>query len=86
MESGWWRGPCLAAAVWLVVSSAVAAQIGGGALTGIVVDQGGAAVPGATLTITAAGTNLSRTAVTSDEGDYRRSWAGDLVHMRCASS
>ncbi len=69
MESGWWKG-CLAAAVWLAVSSSVAAQVGGGALTGIVVDQAGAAVPGAMLTITAAETNLRRTTLTSRDGTY----------------
>ena len=34
------------------------------------VDQAGASVPGATLTITAVGTNLSRTTVTGQEGTY----------------
>jgi len=70
MDSGWWRGQCLAAAVGLVVSSSVAAQIGGSALTGIVVDQAGAAVPGAMLTITSAETNLRRTTLTSGDGTY----------------
>jgi carboxypeptidase family protein len=70
MDSGWWRVPCLAAAVGLVVSSSVAAQIGGSAITGIVVDQAGAAVPGAMLTITAAETNLRRMTLTSEDGTY----------------
>ena len=69
MESRW-RGTGLVVAMWLVVSWPAAAQIGGGALTGTVLDQAGAAVPGATLTITATGTNRSRTTVTGDDGAY----------------
>ena len=64
---GLWRcvtALCLGLALSAIVSSPAAAQIGGGALTGSVVDQAGAAVPGATVTITAVGTNVSRTAVT----------------------
>ena len=45
-------------------------QIGGGTITGDVVDQAGAAVPGAALTVTAMGTKWSRTTVTSREGGY----------------
>ena len=46
------------------------AQIGAGALTGSVVDQAGAAVPGATVTVIAVGTNRSRTVVTDERGSY----------------
>ena len=60
----------LALAVWVALSSPAGAQIGGAALTGTVLDQAGSAVPGATLTITAAGTNLSRTTVTREDGTY----------------
>jgi Carboxypeptidase regulatory-like domain len=60
---------CLAVTLCLVPSAAVA-QIGGGAMAGNVIDQAGAAVPGATVTITAVGTNLSRTTVTGREGIY----------------
>src|SRR5688572_15510853 len=66
-----WSGVCLAVAAWLMASPAAAAQIGAGALTGTVVDQAGATVPGATVTFTEIGTNLSRTTVTSDDGTYR---------------
>jgi hypothetical protein len=52
------------------IASPVRAQIGAGALAGDVVDQGGAAVPGATVTVIAVGTNLSRTVVTSQDGAY----------------
>src|SRR3982074_338550 len=52
------------------LGSPVHAQIGAGALAGQVVDQAGAAVPGAAVTVTAVGTNLSRTTVTDREGGY----------------
>ena len=75
--------------VWLLVvagiSSPVWAQIGAGALAGDVVDQAGAAVPGATVTVTAAGTNLSRTAVTSQDGAYVVP-GSPPVSIRCASN
>jgi len=58
------------AALWLVTTAPTAAQIGGGAIAGYVVDQAGARVPGATVTVTAVATNLSRTAVTGEEGTY----------------
>ena len=69
-EAGWWRGLRVGLALLVMVASPVAAQIGGGALAGSIVDQAGASVPGAAVTITAAGTNLSRTTVTSPEGTY----------------
>jgi len=56
--------------VWGLCALPAAAQVAAGALMGTVVDQDGAAVPGATVTITAAGTNLSRTTVTSPDGTY----------------
>ena len=59
-----------AAAFWGACTYPEAAQIGGGTLTGIVVDQAGAAVSGAMLTITAAETNLRRTTLTSEDGTY----------------
>jgi carboxypeptidase family protein len=46
------------------------AQVGSAALTGTVVDQGGAAVPGAAVTITASGTGYARTQITHDDGGY----------------
>ena len=65
-----WRAVRLGIAVWATCAFPAAAQIGGGALVGTVVDQAGAAVPAATLTITAAGTNLRRTSLTSEDGTY----------------
>jgi hypothetical protein len=60
--------------LWLLwslgMASLAAAQVGGGALTGDVSDQAGAAVPGATVTITAVGTNLARTSITGSDGRY----------------
>ncbi len=56
---------------WLVVSSTPAgAQVGAGAFTGDVSDQAGRAVPGATVTVTSVGTNLSRISVTGPDGRY----------------
>lgn len=63
------RRLCLALTLTCVPSTG-AAQIGGGTFAGNVVDQAGAAVPGAAVTITATGTNLSRTMLTGHEGFY----------------
>jgi hypothetical protein len=46
------------------------AQVGGGALTGSVLDQAGAALPGATVTVTQADRKLTRTTVTASDGVY----------------
>ena len=71
MTGGPYAAPlCLSLALCVAAASAAVAQIGGGALAGNVVDQAGAAVPGATLTITSLATNLSRTTVTGQEGTY----------------
>ncbi len=61
---------CVALMLSAAVCAPAAAQIGGGALAGQVVDQAGAAIAGATVTITAVGTKLSRTATTGLEGTY----------------
>jgi hypothetical protein len=54
----------------LLVASSAAAQIGTGALAGDVVDQAGASVSGAAVTMTAVDTGASRTTVTSADGAY----------------
>ncbi len=66
-----WAGACL----WVSIGIGIAvpglrAQIGAAALAGDVVDQAGAPLPGVTVTVVAAGTNLSRTMVTGPDGRY----------------
>src|ERR1043166_7561920 len=51
-------------------SSALAQTSNTGTLTGVVKDEKGAVVPGATVKVTNLGTNAERTAVTSSEGVY----------------
>lgn len=46
------------------------AQIGAGSIAGTLVDQAGAAVPGATVTLIAVGTNATRRLVTGPDGVY----------------
>ena len=58
-----WVILCLVCVV-ATTSVPIEAQIGGGALTGNVVDQRGAALPGVTVTVVAVATNLTRTVVT----------------------
>src|SRR6187549_3220965 len=48
----------------------VAAQSLYGSLTGLVTDQTGAALPGASVTVTQAETNLSHDVVTNGTGNY----------------
>ena len=61
---------CLVALVAVADAWPAAAQIGGGTLHGDVTDQAGAAVPGATVTVAAIETGLSRAAVTGSDGWY----------------
>src|SRR6266571_936236 len=60
--------PCLVIGLLLPVSAF--AQTGAASLTGIVTDQSGAAVPGATVTATNQATNVNYTAISNDTGNY----------------
>jgi len=65
------RSICLATAcAWLVGVLPASAQAGAGEITGVVTDQAGAAVPGATITVTDTRTNSQRVAVSSGDGIY----------------
>src|SRR5262245_32596270 len=71
MLGGRWRGyACLSSLFIVVMAVPLRAQIGTGTLVGGVVDQAGAAVPGATVTVVATATNRSRTVVTTPAGTY----------------
>ena len=52
------------------MASPLGAQIGAGALAGDVIDQAGAALPRAIVTVVEVGTNQSRTVVTGEDGGY----------------
>ena len=54
----------------LLAARPSAAQTGAGSLTGLVTDQSGAAVPGATVTATNQATNVAYTAVSNEAGSY----------------
>src|SRR6478672_5346386 len=58
------------ACAWLAGVMPAAAQAGAGEITGVVKDQAGAAVPGATITVTDTRTNFRRVAVSSGDGVY----------------
>ena len=55
---------------WCAAASPAVAQTAAGEITGIVKDQAGAAVPGATITVTETRTNLQRVTVSTDDGVY----------------
>ncbi len=59
-------------AAWCVIASATSlhAQVAAGEITGFVNDQAGAAVPGATVTVTDVNTNRQRVVSSSREGVY----------------
>src|SRR5262245_16071720 len=62
-------GPLLLLLVLLAPATA-GAQTGAASLTGIVTDETGAAVPGATVTATNQATNVEYTAISNDAGSY----------------
>src|SRR5688572_8131301 len=60
--------------VWIVTLSVVGAVAYGqsaGAIVGTVTDPSGALIPGVEVTATDQGTNLKRTVVTNETGNYR---------------
>ena len=62
---------CLAVAgTWTIGGSSLRAQTAAGEITGVVRDQGGAAVPGATVTVTNTRTNYRRVAMSTRDGIY----------------
>jgi hypothetical protein len=64
------RTPCLLVLVGLLGPIGCFAQIGTGSITGMVTDPSGAVVPKVEITVTNTETNVSRTTVTTDAGDY----------------
>jgi hypothetical protein len=64
------RAILIAVVVLLVVTSVVVAQTNKGGISGTVVDPNGAAVPGATVIITNAGTGQKVTVTTSESGAF----------------
>jgi len=60
----------LLTAIALLQPGLASAQTGAGSLTGIVSDQQGAKVPGATITATNQATNVAYTAVSNEAGNY----------------
>ena len=60
----------MALAVTLLVPAPLLAQTGAASITGIVSDQSGAAVPGATVTATNEATGVAYTAVSNEAGNY----------------
>jgi hypothetical protein len=61
---------CVVAGACLFGVSAIHAQTAAGAITGMVRDQAGATVPGATITVTEIRTNLRRVIVSTGDGVY----------------
>ena len=65
-----WKVLCLSLSLICWVLTPAQAQVSRGNFTGIVTDQTGAAVPGATVTATSEGTNASVSRQSSSEGFY----------------
>jgi uncharacterized surface anchored protein len=71
-QNGRWLGSFCGAIVLIALAAitSFAQTSNTGAITGVVKDQNGAVVPGATVTVTNLGTNAVRTATTGTEGTY----------------
>ena len=65
---GRWRSGLIGLSLIAAVPGVSIAQVGAGAVTVVVADQEGAAVPGATVTLTAVATNAARRALTDAAG------------------
>jgi Carboxypeptidase regulatory-like domain/TonB-dependent Receptor Plug Domain len=59
--------------VLLLATNPAYGQLGTGAISGTILDQTGAVLPGANVTVTNTGTGFMRETVSSDAGDYRLS-------------
>ena len=57
-------------AVVLLLAVAAAGQTNKGGIAGTVIDQNGAAIPGATVTVTNTGTGQKQTLTTSEDGAF----------------
>ena len=66
----WLSSALIALAVTLLAPGSLRAQTGAASITGIISDQSGAAVPGATVTATNEATGVTYTAVANDAGNY----------------
>src|SRR6476619_7190366 len=67
--SSWWC--CVIVGWWVCMGTGpVDAQVGSGDITGVLTDQSGAAVPGATVTVTNVATNRQRVISTTPDGVY----------------
>src|SRR5687767_12267048 len=64
------RGQWLALALLAALPAVAAGQATTGTVRGTVRDQQGAVVPGTTVTVRNTDTNIARTAVTGDHGEY----------------
>ena len=66
-----WRAVPVVVVAWLAAAAVpVRAQVAAGEMTGLVKDQAGAAVHGATVTVTDVNTNRQRVVTTSAKGVY----------------
>ena len=63
-------GVSFLAVLLALIPAAVLAQTGAGSITGLIVDESGAAVPGVTVTATNQATNVAYVAVTNGSGNY----------------
>ena len=84
----WW---CCVIVVWCACMGTrpVGAQVGSGDITGVLTDQSGAAVPGATVTVTNVATNRQRVVSSTSDGAYTAASlprASTASRFRCPAS